>query len=149
MAERLSLVSRRNILLGLAGGAVAAGGIAVQQTGGAARFAELLRPIGLGQDGAFLATATREVWARQVGTFFRAHTGHVLKLVGVQGFPEHGRRPAGLRPQAFLSRFDITAGGALPGQQLLTLSHKEGGTFDIFMDPASPARPLKVSAVFN
>jgi hypothetical protein len=149
MAEQLSLVNRRNILLGLAGGAVAAGGIAVQQTGGAGKFAELLRPPGLGRRNASLATATREDWALQVGTFFTAHTGHVLKLVDVQGFPEHGHRPSGLRPQAFISRFQITAGDALPGQQLLTVSHKEGGTFDIFMDAANAARPLRMSAVFN
>ena len=149
MAEQMSLVNRRNILLGLAGGAVAAGGIAVQQTGGAGTFAELLRPTGLGRRGAFLATATKDDWALQVGTFFTAHTGHVLKLVDVQAFPQHGARPSGLRPRAFISRFQITSGGALPGQQLLTVSHKEGGTFNIFMDAANVATPLRMSAVFN
>lgn len=149
MAENLSLVNRRNILLGLAGGAVAAGGIAVQQTGSAGAFADLLRPAGLGQRGVFLATANKDDWALQVGTFFTAHTGHVLKLVDVQGFRDRGRRPAGLRLQAFISRFDITKGEPLPGQQLLTVSHKEGGTFDIFMDAANAARPLRMTAVFN
>ena len=149
MAEHLSLVNRRNILLGLAGGAVVAGGITVQQTGGAGAFAELLRPGGLGQRGAFLATANKEDWALQIGSFFTAHTGHVLKLVGVQSFPDGGQRPAGLRPRSFISRFDITKGEPLPGQQLLTVSHKEGGTFDIFMDAASAARPLRMTAVFN
>ena len=149
MAEQLSLVNRRNILLGLAGGAVAAGGIAVQQTGGAGSFAELLRPGGLGRRGAFLATANKDDWALQVGTLFTASTGHVLKLVDVQGFVEHGRRPAGLRPQAFVTRFDVTSGGQLPGSQLLRVSHKEGGTFDILMSNANPARPLRMLAVFN
>lgn len=149
MAEHLSLVNRRNILLGLAGGAVAAGGIAVQQTGGAGAFAEFLRPVGLGQRGVSLATANKEDWALQIGTLFTAHTGHVLKLVGVQNFPDGGRRPAGLRPRSFISRFDITSGGPLPGQQLLTVSHKEGGTFDIFMDAVSTAQPLRMTAVFN
>jgi hypothetical protein len=149
MAEHLSLVNRRNILLGLAGGAVAAGGIAVQQTGGAGTFAELLRPGGQGRRGVFLATANKDDWALQVGTFFTASTGHVLKLVDVQGFAERNRRPAGLRNQGFISRFDITSGGALPGQQLLTVSHKEGGTFGIFLDAANLARPLRMAAVFN
>ena len=149
MAEQLSLVNRRNILLGLAGGAVAAGGIAVQQTGGAGTFAELLRPVGLGRRGVYLATANRDDWALQVGTFFTASTGHMLKLVDVQGFVERNRRPAGLRNQAFLTRFDVTSGGQLPASLLLTVSHNEGGTFDIFMTGASAARPLRMLAVFN
>ena len=149
MAEQLSLVNRRNILLGLAGGAVAAGGIAVQRTGGAGSFAELLQPIGLGRRGAALATADKGDWALQVGTLFTASTGHVLKLVDVQGFTEKSPRPAGLRKQAFVARFDITSGGPLPGWQLMSLSHKEGGTFDILMSGANPARPLRTLAVFN
>lgn len=149
MAEQLSLVNRRNILLGLAGGAVAVGGFAVQQTGGAGSFGELLRPVGLGRSGAFLATANKDDWAAEVGTLFTAGTGHVLKLVDVQGFPERGKRPAGLRNQAFVARFDITSGGQLPGSQLLNVSHKTGGTFDIFMTGGNPARPLRMLAVFN
>jgi hypothetical protein len=73
----------------------------------------------------------------------------VHKLVDVQGFAERGKRSAGLRSQAFVSRFDITSGGALPGQQLLTVSHKEGGTFNILLDAANLAKPLRMTAVFN
>ena len=149
MAEQLSLVNRRNILLGLAGGAVAAGGIAVQQSGGAGSFAELLRPGGTGRRGVFLATASKDDWALQVGTFFTASTGHVLKLVDVQGFREEGRRPGGLRNKAFVARFDVTSGGQMPASQSVTVSHKEGGTFDIFMTGANAARPLRMLAVFN
>lgn len=149
MAEQLSFVNRRNILLGLAGGAVAVGGIAVQQAGGAGAFAELLRSGGRGRRGVFLATANKGDWAVQVGTLFTASTGHVLKLVDVQGFVEHGRRPAGLRDQAFVARFDVTSGGQLPGSQFLSVSHKEGGTFDIQMTNANPARPLRMLAIFN
>jgi hypothetical protein len=149
MAEQMSLVNRRNILFGLAGGAVAAGGLAVQQTGGAGTFAELLRPIGLGRSGVLLATANKDDWALQVGTTFTASTGHVLKLVDVQGFAEKGKRPANLRKQAFVARFDITSGGELPGAQLLNVSHKEGGTFDMFLTGGNPARPLRMLAVFN
>jgi hypothetical protein len=149
MAEQLSLVNRRNILLGLAGGAVAAGGIAVQQTGGAGAFAELLRPGGAGRQGAFLATANKDDWALQVGTLFTASTGHLLKLVDVQGFAEKNRRPTGLRNQAFVARFDITKGGPMGASQLFSVSHKEGGTFDILMSGGNSARPLRMLAVFN
>jgi hypothetical protein len=149
MAGQLSFVNRRNMLLGLAGGAVAAGGITLQQTGGAGAFAELLRPVGLGRRGVSLATATKEEWAAQVGTFFTAQTGHVLKLTSVLGFRDGGVRPAGLRPAAFVAHFDVTSGGPMPSTQFLAVNHNEGGTFDIFMTGGNPARPLRMLAVFN
>lgn len=150
MAEQLSLVNRRNILLGIAGGAVTVSGLAVQQSGGAEAFAELLRrPVGLGRSGVFLATASRDDWAIQVGTQFTASTGHVLKLVAVQGFPVHGPRPAGSRSQAFSAKFDVTSGGPLAEAQILTVSHEEGGTFDIFMTGGNPAKPLRMLAIFG
>lgn len=149
MAEQLSLVNRRNILLGLAGGAAVAGGVAVQQqSDGAGAFADLLRPNGHGRRGVNLATATKDDWALQVGTFFTASSGQVLKLVDVQGYRELDARPAGLRPQAFVARFDIASGGAL-ASELLTVSHKEGGTFAILMSAANPARPMRTLALFN
>lgn len=150
MAEQMSLVSRRNMLLGLAGGAVAAGGITVQQTGIASEgFAELLRPVGLGRRGVNLATASKDDWALQVGTFFTAQTGHVLELADVQGFRERGKRPPGLRAEAFVARFDVARGGALPDAQLLTVNHTEGGTFDMFLTAGDPSKPLRMLAVFG
>ena len=149
MAEKLSLVSRRNILLGLAGGAAVAGGFTMQQTGGAGELAELLNPTGIGRRGVALATAEKGDWALQVGTFFTAQTGHVLKLVKVMGFPQRGARPAGLRAAAFVAAFDITSGGPLLADQFLTVSHKEGGTFDILMSGGNPVRPLRMLAVFD
>jgi hypothetical protein len=149
MAEQMSLVSRRNILLGLAGGAVAAGGITVQQTGGAGAFAKMLRPSGLGQRGASLATGEKADWALQVGTLFTAQTGHVLKLASVQGFRERGERPDELRDSAFVATFDVVSGGALPAAQLFAVNHNEGGTFDIFMTGGNPERPLRMLAVFG
>ena len=149
MAEKLSLVSRRNILLGLAGGAAVAGGITMQQTGSASQLAELLNPTGFGHRGVALATAEKGDWALQIGSFFTAQTGHVLKLVKVTGFPQRGARPAGLRAAAFVAAFDITSGGPLPGDQLLKVNHNEGGAFDIFMSGGNPVRPLRMLAVFD
>jgi len=150
MAEQMSLVSRRNILLGLAGGAVVAGGITVQQTGGAGAFAEMLSPAtGLGRRGVSLATAEKEDWALQVGTLFTASTGHVLKLASVQAFRELGERPDELRDRAFAASFDVVSGGPLAAEQLFAVNHKEGGTFDIFMTAGDPARPLRMLAVFG
>jgi len=150
MAEQKSLVSRRNILLGLAGGAVAAGGITVQQTGvGSESFAELLRPTGLGRHGVNLATASKDDWALQVGTMFTAQSGQVLKLVNVQGFRERVKRPAGVRAEAFVARFDVAAGGALPGNQIHRVNHKEGGEFDIFLSAGDPSKPGRMLATFG
>ena len=149
MAEQLSLVNRRNILLGLAGGAVAAGGIAVQQTGGAGTFAELLRPAGLGD-----AACTSPPRTRTIG---RSRSARSLPPDGPRA--QAGRRagisasaaggPPGLRNQAFVARSTSPRAASCPRSQLLTVSHKEGGTFDIFMTGASPARPLRMLAVFN
>ncbi len=149
MAEQMTFVNRRKLLLGLAGGAVVAGGITVQQTGVADRFADLLRPAGLGQRGVSLAHGSKDDWALQVGTMFTAHTGHVLKLVDVRGFAERSRRPLGLRAQAFVARFDITEGGPLVGDHLLTVNHNEGGVFDVLLSAMNPERPLRMLAVFN
>jgi hypothetical protein len=151
MAEQKSLVSRRNMLLGLAGGAVAAGGITVQQTGmGSEDFAELLRPVGLGRRGVNLATASKDDWALHVGTFFTAQNGQVLKLVDVKGFRERAKRPSGLRPQAFLARFDVASGAAMPGDQIYRVSHAEGGEFDIFLvAPGDPSAPQRMLATFG
>jgi len=150
MAEQKSLVSRRNMLLGLAGGAVAAGGITVQQTGiGSESFAELLRPVGLGRRGVNLATASKDDWALHVGTFFTAQNGHVLKLVDVQGFRERTKRPAGHRAQAFVARFDIASDGARPGEGIHRVNHAEGGEFDIFLAPGHPSAPLRMLATFG
>lgn len=150
MAEQMSLVNRRNILLGLAGGAVAAGGIAAQKMGGgAAAFAELLRPTEPGRRNVNLATAGKDDWALQAGTFFTAQTGHVLKLVDVQGFRDRASRPLGPRAEAFVARFDIVSGGPLPSTQLLAVSHKEGGVFDIFLTAGHPSTPLRMLATFG
>jgi hypothetical protein len=150
MAEKESLVSRRNILVGLVGGGVAAvGGITVQQTSSGSDLAKLLNPVGLGFRRVSLATAERADWTLQVGTFFTAHTGHVLKLVKVQGFPQRGDRPDELRDTAFVASFDITSGAPLVGDQLLTVKHNEGGTFNMAVASGDPALPLRMLAVFN
>ena len=149
MAEQASLMSRRNILLGLAGGAAVAGGITVQQTGGVGDFADRLRQVELGRHGVNLANGTKEDWALQVGTFFTAQTGHVLKLVAVRGFPQRGARPAGLRKAAFVAAFDIASGGALAGEHTFGVNHNEGGAFDISLTSRNRALPLRMLAVFN
>lgn len=109
----------------------------------------LLRPVGAGYDRAALGTATVDDWSLQVGSLFTAHTGHVLRLVDVQRFPEKGMRPAGLRKMAFVARFDVARGGALPGDKTYTFAHPKGGTFNMFLNSGPPSKPLRMLAVFN
>lgn len=142
-----SLVSRRTVVLGLAGTA-AAGTVAVQKAGTVEAFAALLNPVGAGQSAAWLAKATSADWAAQIGSKFTTQTGHVLKLIDVKNFPQSGRRPAGLRDRAFVARFAVVKGGPLPGDTTYRVNHKQG-PFDLFLDPVNPASPLRMKAVFN
>ena len=147
MASNGGVLSRRNMLLGL-GGATAAAGVVTVGTGGAAPFAEILKPAAGGRSDAALHAASYADWRTQVGTNFTAHSGQVLKLVDVQGFPNKGPRPGNLREQAFVTRFDIGVGEAL-AEGLYTVAHPTGGTFDMFLSKGSPDKPLRMLAIFN
>ena len=149
MAQVRSRVSRRNMLIGLAGGAAAtAGTVATQGFTDSGSFANLLRPIGLGQSGAPLPYAGYADWKAQVGSSFATHSGETLKLVDVQAFAHKGARPGNLRDRAFVARFDVTKGTAL-AEQLYGVADPEGGVFDIFLSNANPDTPLRMLAVFN
>jgi len=149
MAQVRSHLSRRNMLIGLAGGAAAtAGTVATNGFSESASFANLLRPAGIGHNGAPLPYGEYGDWKSQVGSSFKTHSGHVLKLADVQAFREQGTRPAELRDRAFVARFDITEGGALV-DDLYGVAHAEGGVFDMFLSSAGPDMPLRMLAVFN
>jgi hypothetical protein len=142
-----SVFSRRGLVVGMAGAAVA-GTVAVQKSGGAEAFARLLRPHGQGRPGAWLAKATSDDWALQIGSTFTAHSGHVLKLIDVQRFPQKGTRPKGLRDRAFVARFDVVKGGKMPGNTVYRVNHKRG-PFNLFLDAENPTRVRRMTAVFN
>ena len=143
----MGLFSRRNLLLGLGGGA-AAGVATFSATRSPTYFAQILRPRGRGRQDVALRSASYDDWMVQVGTNFTAHTGQVLNLVDVQAFSQKGGRPRNIRDRAFVARFDITRGGALP-EDLYRVAHPNGGTFDIFLTRGSPDKPLRMLAVFN
>jgi hypothetical protein len=149
MAEILSLFSRRNMLLGVAGTATVGGIAAAQRFTSADSLEQLLRPVQLGRRGVPLGSAEVDDWSLQVGSMFTAHTGHLLKLVDVQRFREDKNRPAGLRAKAFVARFDVAEGGAMPGEAIYRVNHPEGGVFDILLSGGIPGNPLRVAAVFN
>jgi hypothetical protein len=142
-----SLLSRRNVVIGLAGSA-AAGTVAVQQSGGAKAFAELLRPSGKGSSNAWLAKATWADWETQIGANFTANTGQVLKLIDIQRFPADAKRPKNLRDRAFVARFDIVRGGQMAPDTIYRVNHRRGA-FDIFLSKGDPEKPRRMLAVFN
>jgi hypothetical protein len=148
MARILSLFSRRNLLLGVVGTATVGTVAATQRTGGADFFARLLRPVGLGQRGVPLASASYDDWALQVGSSFTAQTGQVLKLADVQKFPERGNRPENMR-NPFVARFDVSKGAALADSEIYRVSHPEGGTFDLMLQSGDPSKPMRMLAVLS
>ena len=140
MAEVLSLFSRRNMMIGLVGGAAA--------TAAVAAMAGAARAQGGGKKAVALNTAAYDDWSAQVGSNFTAHTGHVLRLVDVHAYPSADSRPSGVREQGFVARFDITRGGALQSGRYL-VAHPRGGTFEIFLTSGGPVMPLRMLADFN
>jgi hypothetical protein len=136
--EMLSKVSRRHILLGL-------GGAAVAGTANVGLLAQSLSAVGTGT----LGTAGHADWLAQVGSNFTAASGQVLKLTSVQAYGGAGSRPAAVRPTGFAARFDIIRGGALPEGRHLVAHAQRGGTFEIFLTKAGPSTPLGMRADFN
>lgn len=142
-----SLLSRRNVVLGLAGTA-AAGTVAVQKTGGADALARLLRPE-KGGSNRWLAKGLAADWVLQIGSNFTAHSGHILKLVDVQSFPDKNvDHPTGTRPRAFVARFDVVKGGKMASDKIYRVNHKQG-PFDLFLTSGDPSKPLRMKAVFS
>lgn len=136
--EVLSKVSRRRILLGL-------GGAAVASTANAGLLAQSLRTAGAGT----LGTAGYADWLAQVGSNFTAASGQVLKLTSVQAYGGAGSRPAAVRPTGFAALFDIVRGGALPEGRHLVAHAQKGGTFEIFLTKVGASKPLGMRADFN
>lgn len=151
MTDNASFLSRRNVLVGLAGGA-AAGAIATTNAGQqeVAAFKQLLWKNQPGRHNVHLDSATVDDWALQVGTDFQSSSGHTLKLAYVQQFDHQNKRPAGLRDRPFVAGFDVVSGTTvLPTQVLLRVNHREGGSFDMFLTAAGPKKPGQMLAVFG
>ena len=140
MAKVLSPFSRRNMLIGLAGGA-AATAVASKSA-----FAAVLRPASAGSNAA-LARASYRDWSAQVGSTFTARSGHELTLVEVESVPNKGALPSRVRSEAFVARFDVAKGGELP-EDLYRIAHPSSGTLDVFLTKAGPDAPQRMLAVF-
>jgi len=139
MAEILSHFSRRNMLVGLAGGAAAIAGT-IGSTGSA--FAKVLRP-----RNAALKAAGFDAWSAEVGSHFTVQSGQVLKLVEVRSFDHNGSKPHHVRKQAFLASFETPHADSLP-EAIYRVAHPSGGTFEIFLSKTGPDQPARMLAVF-
>lgn len=152
VSDLISVLSRRNLIVGLVG--TAAAGTAAAGSGfiDAAGFMALLRPNNT-RRGVTLRSGESGDWADQRDTQFRLDSGQVLKLADVQSFKstakKEGKRPRGVRSTAFVARFDIKQGGPLDGDRIFRINHARGGVFDIYLTTPDPRSPLQVAAVFS
>lgn len=153
MPKSESTVSRRNLLVGLAGtAAVGVGAVAATDAGQqqVEAFRQLLWKRQPGRRDARLASATVDDWALQIGSLFHTSTGHTLKLTDVRQFGGQNKRPAGLRDRSFVAGFEIVAGNApLPRELTFRVTHPNGGTFDMFNTAGGPDKPKRRLAVFG
>lgn len=154
MDKAASTLSRRNLVLGLAGGTVLAGFVALLPVGTAPlsrqarRFAASNR---WARRFISLAEADMGEWAGQIGSVFQVTGGWSLRLAGVRALPSSGARPAGLgRDRAFVAVFDVLRGADMPGDLIYTAAHRDYGAFDLFLTAAEASGATRrMHAVFN
>ena len=143
-----SEVSRRDLIAAMA----AAGLVAACSGSSSSPSATMADPAAAAAaaKGQALAHGEMDRWAALVGTTFTA-TGFRLIVAGVQALPSLGARPADVtRAAAFVALFDVTAGGAMPGDLIYAMSAPGIGPLDVFLSAApTPEFPARMLAVFN
>jgi len=141
--------SRRNILLGLTGIAVA-GIVATARLFPSAeqRTRRILASNPLTRQFLSLADAEQAEWARQVGSVFSVDGGYRLKLLGIQPLPSLGARPADVtRERAFAAVFQVLDGATMAGDLIYSASHSQYGGLPLFLSVTDS--PSRMIAVFN
>lgn len=141
--------SRRKIVLGLAGTAVAAA-VAVPALRPAAgeRARRLLASNGLTRGFLSLADAGQGEWQAQVGSVFTVEGGYRMRLAGVQPLQSEGARPPqAWRERAFIAVFELAGGVTLAGDLIYTVAHPEYGALPLFLSASDD--PRRMFAVFN
>jgi hypothetical protein len=148
--EKSSRFTRRNLLARLGFGVAAVGAMAAP----ALQLSWTRKPGAKGSwwDRQFtsLANAGADEWSRQVGTEFALAGGVAAKLAQVTPLPSPGRRPAGLRDQAFALVFE-SAGAALPpGDRMLDVSHAAAGNMKVYFSACGDqCGGHRLQAIFN
>lgn len=158
MADLMSLVSRRSMIVTMASGAAATGTYLAQNGTGISAISAnaFFSKQRVATKAVRLATAEVADWRGVVGTFFTLETGQVLELGSVAAFADpDGPPPDPLRKKAFVARFKVVP-PALGRSQVLPapdriyrVAHPSGGTFDIYLSAGDPAQPDQRLAVFG
>lgn len=146
---RASNLSRRKVVIGLAGAAVTAA-VATTALGPAAsdRTRRLLAGNRLTRRFLSLAHADQSEWAAQIGSQLRLDGGYRLRLAGVRPLHSGGARPASAtRGNAFVAVFDVLGSGEMAGDLIYTASHPQYGALPLFLSAAGD--PRRMLAVFN
>lgn len=144
-------VSRRTVVIGLAGAAVTTGGV----TAPVFSFLSLgdiqqkLSPTVHGRRNVALGRALFEEWSVQKGSFFTLDSGQVVELVDVKLFPNDEGRPSYVRPAAFLTVFEVRRGVPVIDERIYRLAHNEGGEFPLFLNIDKGGAGMQVSAVLG
>lgn len=149
MEQAAAPLSRRNILLGLAGAAVTAvvATTALRPSLGD-RGRRVLASNPLTRRFISLADAEQGEWQAQVGTDFTAEGGYTLRLDGVRPLNSQGARPAGVaRDRAFAAVFDVRGGMTMAGDLIYSVTHPQYGRMPLFL--TATADPKRMLAVFN
>jgi hypothetical protein len=142
-------LSRRNLVLGLAGagaaGAVAAasaGGLLAGVVGAVAGTAAPAppRPVPL-------ARGSYDDWLRAVGRTFGATGGYRLKLVGIRavGSAANRRGVPGVRSRAFVALFNVLGRATMAGDLVYSLAHGRD-RFDLYLG-AGAARQRMIAVL--
>jgi hypothetical protein len=149
MEQRALKPSRRNLLVGLGGAAIAAMvALPLVRSTGSDRARRILAANPLTRRFVSLVHAEQDEWTAQVGATFAAVGGYRLRLAGVEPLPSAGDRPAEVtRQSAFLAVFDVLDGKSMAGDLIYAVSHPEYGAMPLFL--SASARPGRMVALFN
>ena len=149
MERAASTISRRRVVVGLAGLAVTAVAAAtVFRPSAGERARRVLAGNAFTRRFLSLASAEQAEWATQVGSDFAIEGGYRLRLAGVRSLNSEGRRPANVaRRRAFVAVFDVLGGMTMPGDLIYTARHAQYGALPLFL--AATDDPRRMLAVFN
>ena len=140
--------NRRNLLLGLAGAAVAGIVATSQLLPGAGQSARrVLAGNRLTRRFLSLADAEQPEWSAQAGSVFALDGGYRLRLAGTRALQSGGARPSGGRDRAFLAMFDVLDGASLPADLIYSARHPQYGALPLFLSATD--QPARMLAVFN
>lgn len=148
MDRAVAALSRRNILFGIAGVAVA-GIVATSRLLPSAEQGtrRLLAGNRFTRRFLSLAEAGQAEWSAQAGSVFGVDGGYRLRLAGTRPLESGGARPSGTRDRAFLAVFDVLDGASLPADLIYSAAHPQYGPLPLFLSATD--NPARMLAVFN